>query len=164
VTVLRDGAVVLAAADRPTLTIDASSAPCSAIGSPPRRRPPSATISTRPAAEGQLGDALVVDGVSVPGVLVDVSLTARVGEIVGLTGVVGAGHQALLEVLSGTRPVAAGSLRLPGAARAGAPPRGLRRSVRRGVAVVSGDHKAGLMLDKPIWQNAVRSRRTRERR
>jgi ABC-type branched-subunit amino acid transport system ATPase component len=101
--------------------------------------------------------SLEVHGVTVPGVLDGLALTARVGEIVGLAGVAGAGRQALLEVVSGVRPAAA-SLRLPGQAVAGTPPRGLRQAVRRGVAIVSGDRRLGLMLDKPIWENIAQVR------
>lgn len=158
VTVLRDGAVVLAAADRANLSIHDIV----------RAMLGERLVAEEEAAErehlvqvgdiAETGDALRVEAVTVPGVLHDVSLTAHVGEIVGLAGVVGAGHQALLEVLSGTRPAASGTLRLPGSVRAGTPPRGLRRSVRRGVAVVSGDRKAGLMLDKSIWENVAQVR------
>ena len=78
--------------------------------------------ATRPAPAQTTGGALSVAGVTVAGVLDDVNLTVRVGEIVGLAGVAGAGHQALLEVISGVRPASAGTLRLPGTTDPSGPP------------------------------------------
>ncbi|MFD2684890.1 sugar ABC transporter ATP-binding protein [Streptomyces phyllanthi] len=168
VTILRDGQVVMAGADRAGLTIDgivramlgdkllAETELASHTQGPapdPAPHPASAPASAPPSAAG-----LEVHGVTVPGVLDGVSLTARVGEIVGLAGVAGAGHQALLEVISGVRTASAAKLRLPHRASAGAPPRSLRQAVRRGVAVVSGDRRLGLMPDKPIWQNVAQVR------
>lgn len=156
VTILRDGKVVMAAADRATLTIDGivrgmlGDRLVAEEGAALRNR------DRRPPPEAQQG--LVAEGITVPGILHDVSLTARVGEIVGLAGVIGAGHQAVLEVVSGTRAASAGTLRLPGRPMAGAPPRGLRRAVRRGVALVSGDRRLGLMPDKPVWENVIQVR------
>jgi ABC-type sugar transport system ATPase subunit len=156
VTVLRDGRVVLSAADRATLTIDGivrdmlGDRLVTEEGATLRnrdRQPPTADAPN-----------LVIDHVTVPEVLHDVSLTARVGEIVGLAGLVGAGHQAVLDVVSGTRKASAGTLRLPGQRIAGPPPRGLRRAVRRGVALVSGDRRLGLMPDKPVWENVIQVR------
>jgi ABC-type sugar transport system ATPase subunit len=156
VTVLRDGAVVVPAAARQTLTIDGIVR--AMLGEKLAAAEQAATTAPPPAVTTT--GALAVTGVSVPGVLDDVSLTAGVGEIVGLVGVAGAGHQALLEVISGVRPAAAGTLRLPGTRddRSGPPPRGLRRAVRRGVAVVSGDRRLGLMADKPVWHNVMQVR------
>jgi ABC-type sugar transport system ATPase subunit len=154
VTVLRDGAVVLPAAPRPGLTIDGIVH--AMLGE--KLAAAEQRAAARPAPVRTGGGALTVSGVTVPGVLDDVRLTAAVGEIVGLAGVAGAGHQALLDVIAGVRH-ATGTLQLPGAAgRPGAPPRGLRRAVRRGVAVVSGDRRLGLMLDKPIWHNVIQVR------
>jgi ABC-type sugar transport system ATPase subunit len=148
VTVLRDGQVVVAAANRIELTMDGIvramlGEALAAEESIPAPEPPAAGAP-----------ALVADGITVAGTLHDVSLTARVGEIVGLAGLADSGHHTLLEVVSGIRTASAGTLRLPGRA-AGPPPRGLRRAVRRGVALVSGDRRVGLMAEKPVWENVV---------
>jgi ABC-type sugar transport system ATPase subunit len=149
VTVLRDGRVVRSA-DRASLTIDgivtAMLGDREALSRKVTHGPPTSS------------EDLVVSAITVPGLLHEVSLTARVGEIVGLAGLVGAGHQTLLEVISGTRAVAGGTLRLPGQRVAGAPPRSLRRAVRQGVALISGDRRLGLMADKPVWENVVQVR------
>jgi ABC-type sugar transport system ATPase subunit len=155
VTVLRDGEVVMAAVDRRTLTIDGIVR--AMLGDRLVAEEQQALASKpEPAPNAQ---SLVVQGISVPDVLDDVSLTAKVGEIVGLAGLVGAGHQALLQVISGVRAASRGTLRLPGErGRSRQPVRGLRRAVRRGVAVVSGDRRVELMQDKPIWHNIVQVR------
>lgn len=151
VTVLRDGAVVQPAAARHMVTIDGIVH--AMLGDK------LAAAAARPAAMASVGgEALVVSDVTVPGVLAEIDLTASVGEIVGLAGVAGAGHQAILEVIGGIRPAASGRLRLPGAADDGPLPRGLRQAVRRGIAVVSGDRRLGLMLDKPLWHNIIQVR------
>lgn len=80
-----------------------------------------------------------------------VTLDARPGEVVGLTGLMGAGHQSVLEVIGGLRRVTSGQLAFPDS---GPVPRDLRQAIRRGLAYVTGDRKRlGLMLDKPIWEN-----------
>ena len=152
VTVLRDGRVVLPAAPRSTLTIDRIVHSMLGERLIAAESESAASTSDAPVLRGE---ALEVNGITVPGILNEASLTARAGEIVGLAGLAGAGHQALLEVLSGVRPAARGTLRLPGGRRGGAPPRTLRRAVRRGIALVSGDRRLGLMLDKPIWENVA---------
>ncbi|MFI5894515.1 sugar ABC transporter ATP-binding protein [Actinoplanes sp. NPDC051513] len=158
VTVLRDGDVAVAAARREDMTVGRIVA--AMLGD----RPPPTPAAGRTAPE-EAGpahqDGLVAEDITVPGVLHGVTVHARQGEIVGLAGVVGAGHNELLRALSGGRPAAAGGLRLP--ADAGGRgrrrlPRGLRSAVRSGIALVSGDRQFGLMHDKPIWTNIAQVR------
>jgi ABC-type multidrug transport system ATPase subunit len=101
-----------------------------------------------------LFNAVLVQVIAIPTIvatLATLSLRAKPGEIVGLAGVVGAGHLTVFELVSGLRRADGGEITLPG----GRPvPRGLRRAIRGGVALVSGDRRRfGLMLDKPIWEN-----------
>jgi ABC-type sugar transport system ATPase subunit len=94
---------------------------------------------------------LKLDGVSIDGRLKDVNVVVKPGEIVGLTGVAGAGHLAVLELISGQRRADAGWALLPGGRNV---PRGLRNAIAAGVALVTGDRRRfGLMLDKPLWEN-----------
>ncbi|MEV8632407.1 sugar ABC transporter ATP-binding protein [Streptosporangium sp. NPDC051023] len=112
---------------------------------------------TRAAEAGRTagGELRIVDAGS-RGVLADVSLTVRPGEILGLAGLAGSGHQATLELVAGLRRADTGEVRLPSGRIV---PRGLRRSIAAGVAVVSGDRRRfGLMLDKPIWENIAQVR------
>lgn len=95
--------------------------------------------------------ALRMRGVSVPGVIEGVDLDVRTGEIVGLAGLEGAGHEAVLRVLWGLQPDAVGDVVLP---RASGVPRTCRAALRAGVALIPSDRKRfGLMLDKPVWEN-----------
>jgi ABC-type sugar transport system ATPase subunit len=155
ITVLRDGKVVTAAARRSTLSIDDIVRAMLGDRLAAEEQAPRRPARPRPTTGGP---SVEIRGITVPGVLEDVSLDVAVGEIVGLVGVEGAGHQAMLDVLAGTRSAARGTLRLPGGAGQGSPPRGQRRAVRAGVAVVSGDRRYGLMQDKPLWQNVAQVR------
>jgi ABC-type sugar transport system ATPase subunit len=166
VTILRDGSVVVAGADRASLTISAVVA--AMLGDkklyerpadgPASRAETGAGPSTRRAAKHRgaapampaAGD-LLVEHVSVRRQLDDVSMTARPGEVVGLAGLAGAGQHALLDVVSGITRPRQGTIRLP----SGAPgPRRFRAAVAQGGALATGDRRRlGLMLDKPIWEN-----------
>ena len=149
VTVLRDGRVVAGAAERGSLTV--VGVVKMMLGDQPRRdvTPPAVAA---PAATG----GLEIEGVTVGGRLAEVSLTARRGEVLGLAGLAGAGHQAVLELVAGLVRARRGVVRLP----SGRPvPRGLRRSIDAGVALVSGDRRRlGLMLDLPVWENVAQVR------
>ncbi|MFI0404915.1 sugar ABC transporter ATP-binding protein [Actinomadura sp. 3N508] len=144
ITVLRDGKTVLSGADRADLQIDdivsAMLGPQSEREAPPPAPPRAAN-----------GPELRLDKVSVDDVMSGVDLRVHAGEIIGLTGLAGAGHLAVLELVAGLRRPSSGSVRLPGDRPV---PRGLGRAIGAGVAVVSGDRRGrGLMLDQPIWQN-----------
>ncbi|WP_067456380.1 sugar ABC transporter ATP-binding protein [Actinomadura macra] len=146
ITVLRDGQAVLEGADRSTLSID--DIVSAMLGPRPEREtaPPPPSVS-----RGEQSRELRLDGVSVEGVMSEVDLRVSAGEIVGVAGLAGAGHLAVLELVAGLRRPAHGTVRLPGDRPV---PRGLRRAIAAGVAVVSGDRRGrGLMLDQPIWEN-----------
>ncbi|KRC86019.1 D-ribose transporter ATP-binding protein [Achromobacter sp. Root83] len=89
----------------------------------------------------------IADGVSVHGI----SFTLRRGEILGISGLMGAGRSELAETICGLRRARRGAVRLRGA------PLRLRRygdALRHGIAYLSEDRKAaGLFLDLPIEQN-----------
>ncbi len=145
VTVLRDGEVAMSARPRAELTVplivDAMLGEREAI-----------TLDDRVAHDiDASAGKLELRDVSVQERLHDFSLTVSGGEIVGLAGVAGAGHHAVLELVSGITRPSAGEVLLPG----GKPvPHGLRRAIGAGVALVTGDRRRlGLMLDKPIFEN-----------
>jgi ABC-type sugar transport system ATPase subunit len=154
ISVLRDGEVVVPAARRADMSVGRIVA--AMLGD----RTPSTAATVREAAPVRPG-GLLAENVAVPGVLHGVTLRAGLGEIVGLAGVVGAGHRELLEALSGGGR-ATGRIRLP--ADAGDPrrlhglPTDRRGAVRGGIALVSGDRQFGLMRDKPLWTNIAQVR------
>jgi ABC-type sugar transport system ATPase subunit len=144
VSVLRDGRIVLNGVAMAEVGLDALVTAMLGTAGPaapgPRRR-------VR-AVRG--GPFLELRGVSVPGRLREVSLDAPAGEIIGVAGLQGAGHLAVLEVVCGQIRPATGTVRLPD----GTTPRSLRHAVGAGVAYISGDRKGrGLMLDKALWEN-----------
>jgi ABC-type sugar transport system ATPase subunit len=145
VTVLRDGEVSMAQRPRTELTV-----PIIVDAMLGERE--DVALNERVARDIDVATGkLELRGVTVADRLHDFSLTVGGGEIVGLAGVAGAGHHAVLELVSGLEKPARGEVLLPG----GRPvPHGLRRAVRAGVALVTGDRRRlGLMLDKPIYEN-----------
>jgi ABC-type sugar transport system ATPase subunit len=149
VTILRDGAVIMAGRPMADLTmpvlVDAM------LGDKARRMPRAA--APRPDAATP---ALKVEGLSTPDGLRDVNLSVARGEVVGLAGLAGSGPAAMLAAIAGLSDISAGRITLPGGADR---PIDFRQAVCRGVAFVSGDRRRlGLMLDKPIWENIVQVR------
>ncbi|MGH9043282.1 MAG: sugar ABC transporter ATP-binding protein, partial [Acidimicrobiales bacterium] len=152
ITVLRDGQVVLSEVDRAELTIEGVVR--AMVGDAKEVDPDVQAALPSPPQEGDGAGQLELKGIVVPGQLEATDLCARAGEIVGLAGVVGAGHRALLEVIAGVHASSAGQLKLP--KRKGdwsRPPRSMRNAVHSGVAIVSGNRKRGLLFDRPIWDN-----------
>ena len=100
--------------------------------------------------------AVEVRGLTVPGRVHGVSLTARRGEIVGLAGQVGSGASEVLRALGGLVPESSGLTEI----------RGRRASFRRpqgaldaGILYVSNDRQGeGLFLQKTVAQNLTVSR------
>jgi ABC-type sugar transport system ATPase subunit len=158
VTVLRDGRTVVDAAPMAELTIPKIVA--AMLGDRHVQlaevRPRATVDLTSTVAVSDGIGPLRVESVSVEGKLEDVSFAVSPGEVVGLAGVAGAGHQTVLELVAGLRQSTGGRIVLPDGAPA---PKGLRAAIARGVALVTGDRRRlGLMLDKPIWDNAAQVR------
>lgn len=82
----------------------------------------------------------------------DVSFQARSGEILGLYGLVGSGRTETLRALFGVDR-AGGDIWLHGEKRAFASP---RDAIRAGIGLVPEQRKTqGLILELPVWENAV---------
>jgi ABC-type sugar transport system ATPase subunit len=155
VTVLRDGNVELSAVPRDELTVpaivDAMLGDRSAKDVVPDAELKDAVAESVDVSEGSRAGLRLRDA-AVDGALEPLTLQVRPGEIVGLAGVAGAGHHAVLELVSGLRRPDSGEVVLPDGRQV---PNGLRSAVRAGVALVTGDRRRlGLMLDKPLWENA----------
>ena len=102
------------------------------------------------------GAVLTVEGMSVRGKFTDVSLGVGKGEIVGIAGLVGAGHSEVLEALFGLHQREAGRVLINGEQVAiGDPP----AAIKAGIGFVPGDRKiGGLVLDMSVLENAVMAR------
>jgi ribose transport system ATP-binding protein len=108
--------------------------------------PPRGERPTEPA------ELLRVEGLTLPGVFRDVSLTVHAGEIVGIAGLVGAGRSEILETIYGARRRSAGSVVVAG--RTLGPRSGTAVAVRAGLALAPEERKAqALLLDQSVTRN-----------
>jgi ABC-type sugar transport system ATPase subunit len=141
VVALRDGRVVLAEPVRATSPQAVATAMLGAsLAAVEKAR------SGRPIGPPRLRVRDVADGVSLHGVGFDV----HAAEILGVTGLLGAGQQELVAALIGHRRVR-GAMELDGVPWR---PRNPAAAVRGGAAVLTEDRKAdGLLLDSPVSAN-----------
>jgi ABC-type sugar transport system ATPase subunit len=105
----------------------------------------------RTPAEAASKPRLEVRGLSRGGVLHDIDLSVRAGEIVGIAGLVGAGRSALIRTLFGLRPAERGEIVVEGRRlRADSP----KAALRRGMALVPEDrHRSALCLQLSVREN-----------
>ena len=149
VTILRDGAVIMAA--QPLESLSMGDLVGAMLGDKARRAPRAVSARPDPSLRG-----LTLSEVSSPGGLRDVSFRVVKGEVVGLAGLAGSGPEAVLAAIAGLSDISHGRITLPSGADR---PTHFRQAIAAGVAFVSGDRrKLGLMLDKPIWENIVQVR------
>ncbi|WP_051580052.1 sugar ABC transporter ATP-binding protein [Pseudonocardia acaciae] len=134
---------VLAVADRVTVLRDGRRVACRAASglSEDSLADLVAGGAARPVAASRSGPppgstaGVTVEALTGPGVR-EVSLSVRRGEIVGLTGLRGAGHSELLRGLFGVTPMTRGTVRVAGAElRLGSP----GRAMKAGIAYVPSD-------------------------
>jgi ABC-type uncharacterized transport system ATPase subunit len=107
--------------------------------------------------ESEAAEALRLEGLVVKDatgvVRLDVSLTVRRGEIVGLAGVEGNGQSQLGEVLAGLLPPTSGRVVVDGTDVTGRPPRALSRL---GVGIIPEDrHAVGCHLGLSVAENLL---------
>lgn len=95
--------------------------------------------------------ALQVDGLSVPGRVFDASFVAHKGEVVGITGLMGAGQPHLVRALFGAAPGATGRIRLNGRpVRIDAP----WDAIKLGIGLLTENRQEeGLVLGLPVRSN-----------
>lgn len=97
-------------------------------------------------------------GVGSRPVLDDVSIDVHQGEIVGIAGVEGNGQSELIAAIMGMIPVDGGSFTLAGKDISRASTRQRREA---GIGYVPEDrHRHGLLLDAPLWENAMLGHQT----
>src|SRR5690606_7976514 len=102
---------------------------------------------------GQFAPLLTVQSLSRRGEFEDISFTIRQGEILGLTGLLGAGRTELAHVLFGMTRPDQGSIELEGKVRTF---RSNRDAIAAGVAYVSEDRlQLGLIQPQSIADNTV---------
>ena len=92
-------------------------------------------------------------GLSRTGEFEDVSFAIKAGEVVGITGLIGAGRTELAHVMMGMRAATGGEMTLDGAPFH---PRSIREAIRLGLAYVSEDRLSlGLLQKQSIADNTV---------
>jgi ribose transport system ATP-binding protein len=112
----------------------------------------------RPAAPPAHEPLLVVEGLSNPPALHDVTFELRRGEVLGIAGLMGSGRSALVRSLFGLFPPRSGTLVL-GGRTLGAPRAAPRTRLRQGLGYLSEDRKGeGLALALPIADNITMTR------
>lgn len=104
------------------------------------------------AAEPDSGTPLLtVSNLSQPGVVENISFQLHRGEVLGLSGLMGAGRSELARILFGLDPRAGGEVRLDGALLRRLSPRQL---IERGVAFLTENRRTeGLCLDAAVAEN-----------
>jgi rhamnose transport system ATP-binding protein len=142
VTVFRDGRHVVTA---PTAELTTADLVRHMVGR---------TVSLFPKVENPIGDVLLdVRGLTRLGEFQDVTFTVRVGEIVGLAGLVGAGRTEVARVLFGIDRRDGGEVRLGDKPVEFASP---SAAMTAGIAYLPEDrHQEGLVLDFSIAQNVT---------
>jgi ribose transport system ATP-binding protein len=144
IVVLRDGAVV-ASAPTPQFTMDRMVSLM--VGREITQLFPQRVV--RPT------DQVVLDvrGVTQPGIVRDITFQLRRGEILGVSGLMGAGRSELARILFGLDVCAAGDIRLDGESIGHLPP---GERIRRGLAFLTEDRRAeGLCLEASIADNVT---------
>ncbi len=94
-----------------------------------------------------------VRGLAGAGLVEDVSLDVRAGEIVGLTGPLGSGRTQVPRLICGAERTEAGALSLDGKPVSVRSPRG---AIRRGIVFLPGSREAeGLMMRRSVLENVA---------
>jgi ABC-type sugar transport system ATPase subunit len=110
-------------------------------------------IGVPPTASGTGEELLRVEGITVPGVVHDVSLVLRSGEIVGMAGMVGAGRTEFARAVVGADHAASGTVYVRGKKTS------IKRpgdAIRAGIALLTEDRKnQGLALDMTTASNVT---------
>ncbi|MDD7972808.1 sugar ABC transporter ATP-binding protein [Roseinatronobacter alkalisoli] len=108
---------------------------------------------TAPAFDPQATPRLLLEGVSVGDSVHDVSLRLMPGEVVGLSGLIGAGRTRLAKAIFGLRQDVTGRMEVDGRPLA---PASVSDAIRAGVAYVPEDRLSeGLFLNRSIRDNAI---------
>jgi len=91
---------------------------------------------------------------SADGRLSEISLSLRGREVLGVTGLLGAGHNELAELLFGVRGrVGSGRITVDGKAYA---PRNARAAISRGMALVPPERRSqGIVGEMSLWENVI---------
>ncbi len=118
---------------------------------PDRRFPNRPATGESKRADLEIGAPLLeVRHVTQPGTVLDISFTLHRGEVLGLSGLMGAGRTELARIIFGLDPHASGSITLAGEPLRRSP----RRRVRQGLALLTESRRDdGLCLEASVADN-----------
>jgi ribose transport system ATP-binding protein len=107
-----------------------------------------------PPKSGARGEVVLeVRGLTVPGVIEDISFTLRAGEVLGFSGLIGAGRTETAETIMGIRRASAGKVVLGGKEIAARNP---REAVAAGLAYLSEDRQgSGILTNFAVRKNVT---------
>ena len=102
--------------------------------------------------DAEIGDVLLeTEGLTYPGMYYDVNIKVRRGEIVGMSGLVGAGRSEVASAIFGVQPALSGTIKLNGKE---VKIKNVRDAMKKRIAMVPEDRaKAGLVLPFSIRWN-----------
>ncbi len=105
-----------------------------------------------PVREAKIGDvAFEVKGLNCPGVFKDVSFQVRAGEVLGVSGLMGAGRTEIMQAIFGNMPHVTGEIYLNGQRIYNKNP---QEAMKNGIGFITEDRKVeGLMLEESIMIN-----------
>jgi ABC-type sugar transport system ATPase subunit len=98
----------------------------------------SALYPVKTAQEREADEILRLEHVSAAGRIIDVSLSLKRGEVLGISGLIGAGRTELAHAIFGSLPLSAGRMLLAGKPYA---PRNPRDAISAGIGLVTEDRK-----------------------
>lgn len=97
------------------------------------------------------GEVLRVEGLGCEGVFHDIGFTVRSGEILGISGLMGAGRTEVVEAVCGIRKLTTGTVWIEGKVKTIRSP---KDAIREGLAIVTEDRKrTGLNLKGTVKEN-----------
>jgi ribose transport system ATP-binding protein len=115
----------------------------------PERRPPARRETSEKDLPGRR-PALQVSSLTQPGIVRDISFNLAEGEVLGISGLMGAGRSELARILFGLDPCASGEIHLEDQRLDGAP----RSRIQRGLAFLTEDRRQeGLCMEASIADN-----------
>lgn len=105
-----------------------------------------------PARDVKLGkEVLKVEKLTSPGVFHDISFSVRAGEVLGVSGLMGAGRTEIMQAIFGNFPLESGKIYIDGKETVIKNP---EAAMKAGIGFITEDRKTeGLMLEKSIEEN-----------
>lgn len=105
-----------------------------------------------PAREAKIGEVVFeVKGLTCPGVFENVSFQVHAGEVLGVSGLMGAGRTEIMQAIFGNMPNVSGEIYLNGAQIQNKNP---QEAMKNGIGFITEDRKVeGLMLEESIMKN-----------